>query len=274
MEPISIYAFSSYRAYIRARAEEKPSTWGRLTSLAKAAGCHRPYLTKVLNQDAHLTPSQLYGLASHWKFSESETEYLLRMLEIEKASKSEFRAYLSAKNEALKRREEALSQVVARKPMGDSPKDTLYYSSWMWAAVHMLTSIPAFQTVRAISTRLSLSVPQTEFLLHSLESWGSVKQDKGKWIYAGNGHQIPKESPLVTFHHQNWRGLAVANSQLADPQSVHFTVVQSVSAEDYEKIRRLVLDAIKKSASIAGPSREEKLFCFNCDFFEPLAPLA
>lgn len=59
------------------------------------------------------------------------------------------------------------------------------------------------------------------------------------------------------------------DAQKQVPESVHFTVVQSVSEKDFEKIRALVLDAIRGVAKVAGPSPEEKLFAFTCDFFEP-----
>ena len=58
---------------------------------------HRPYLSKVLAEEAHLTSSQLYALTLYWKLTEPETEFLMRLLDIEKASQAEYREYLREK---------------------------------------------------------------------------------------------------------------------------------------------------------------------------------
>jgi uncharacterized protein (TIGR02147 family) len=269
MKKTSVFTHKSYRDYLKIKAEEADSNWGALTRLAKAAGCHRPYLSKVLAEEAHLTSSQLYALAKYWNLTEAQTEYLMRLLEIEKASRAEYREYLVQKNTELKRREENLSQVVSRRTSDLNVKDTLYYSSWIWSMVHVLTSVPQFQTPKAISERLSIPIVQIESILSSLESWGSVRQDKGRWKFAADEHHISKQSPLSTFHHSNWRAQAVLNSQRQLPDSLHFTVVQSVSSDDFERLREMVLEFLRAIAKVAGPSREEKVYALNCDFFEP-----
>jgi len=267
MADASIFSFTDYRSFLKSRISSPEKEWGLLTKLAKAAGCHRPYLSKVLAGDAHFVPSHLFGLAKFWGLSEPETEYFLRLLELEKAGSAEYRAHLVEKNAELRRQQESLSEVVSREPVSES--HISYYSSWAWAAAHVLTSIPSFQTTKAIARRLSLPLPQVEHILRSLEAWGSVKREKDLWKFAGNEHHISKASPLSTFHHSNWRQRAILNSQLQQPKSLHFTVVQSISEKDFEVLRGMILNFIREFSKVAAPSREEKLVCFNCDFFEP-----
>jgi hypothetical protein len=57
--------------------------------------------------------------------------------------------------------------------------------------------------------------------------------------------------------------------QSADPESVHYTVVQSLSKVDFERVKQRLLELIQETARISGPSKEEKLMCLACDFFEP-----
>jgi len=59
------------------------------------------------------------------------------------------------------------------------------------------------------------------------------------------------------------------NAQRKDSESIHYTVVQSLSSADYERVKEVILDCIRKASEIAGPSPEEKLMCFVCDLFEP-----
>ena len=263
-----IFDFTSYRDFLKALVDQQDTTWGVLTQIAKAAGCHRPYLSKVMDEEAHLTSSHLYSLAKFLKFTDLQNEYFLRLLEIEKAANSSYRKYLVEKNEELRKRERKLDRVVSRQPLQPDAKDMVYHSTWIWSAVHILTSIPAYQTAKAIAEKLGLPATQVESVLQTLQSWGSVKNDKGRWKYLANEHHVPGDSPLVAFHHSNWRQRALADAQRQDAESLHYTVVQSVSRADFERIRQLVREAIAKAAKIAGPSNEETAFCFTCDVFE------
>jgi uncharacterized protein (TIGR02147 family) len=265
---VNIFDFDSYREYLQAYVKRQETRWGVLTQLAKAADCHRPYLTKVLDGDAHLTSSHLYSLAKFWNFTDAQNEYLLRLLEIEKATQPNYRKYLIQKNHDLKRREQKLDRVVTRQTLQPEAKDMIYHSSWIWSAIHVATSIPALQTSQAIAGRLNLPLTQVESVLSTLQEWGSVKYERNRWKFAANEHHVPGDSPLATFHHSNWRSQAITNSQRQDPESLHYTVVQSVSREDYQRIRQILREAIQKTAKIAGPSAEETIFSFSCDLFE------
>jgi uncharacterized protein (TIGR02147 family) len=265
---MSVYAFSSYKAFLKAQIASQDE-WGTLTRLARAAGCQRPYLSRVLSQEAHLTPAQAYALARFWKLDSDATEYFLGLLEMERAGSPEYRDYWGRKNAELKRKHENLSRVVERTVAPSDERDLIYYSGWQWTAVHILTSIPDFQTEKAISEKLSLPITQVRQILQTLEKWGSVRHEKGRWKFGAREQHISKDSPLSVFHHANWRQQAMSNAQRNDPGSVHYTVVQSLSRADFDRVKEVVLDAIRRSAEIAGPSSEEKLMCFACDFFEP-----
>jgi uncharacterized protein (TIGR02147 family) len=268
MDPISIYAFSNYKAFLKAHISEGQGNWGIMTRLAKAAGCQRPYLSRVLSEEAHLTPAQAYGLSRYWKLSEDETEYFLGLLEYERAGSAEYREFWARKNADSKRRHENLSKLVERAAAPNDEKDLIYYSAWYWTAIHILVSIPTCQTEKAIADKLSLPLTQVRSVLETLELWGSVRNEKGQWKFGAREQHISKSSPLSVFHHTNWRQQAILNAQRQDPNSVHFTVVQSLSRDDFNRIKELILDCIQNASAIAGPSAEEKLMCFTCDFFE------
>jgi uncharacterized protein (TIGR02147 family) len=265
--PLPIYSFSSYKTYLRARIDEEENPWGLLTKLAAAAGCQRSYFSRMLSQETHLTPAQAFGLSRYWGLTNDETEYFLGLLEVERAGTSDYRDHLKRKNEELKRRQEDLAQLVKRNLAVSDERDLEYYSAWFWVAVHALTSIPQFQSESAISEKLGISRSQVRMILNVLEKWGAVYQDGARWKYNAREQHLSKESPLVCFHHSNWRQQAIMDAQRRNPASIHYTVVQSLSRADFERVKQLVLDLIEKSSRIAGPSKEEDLMCLTCDFF-------
>jgi len=188
------------------------------------------------------------------------------LLKRERAGSSEYREYWARKNLESKRRNENLSKLVQRNETASDDRDRIYYSTWYWTAVHILVSIPEYQTEKVISERLSLPLPQVIAILRTLEEWSSVRREK-KWKFGAREQHIAKEgSPLSMFHHNNWRQQATKAAQYPRSGNIHFTVVQSLSVVDYDRVKDLVLEYIQKVSPVAQPSAEEKLMCFTCDF--------
>jgi uncharacterized protein (TIGR02147 family) len=269
MTPISVFAHRDYRSFLRTLIKAQPESWGLIAKMAKAAQCQRPYLSKVLKDEAQLTPSQAYGLARFWRLNSTETEYFLSLLEEERAGSLEYREYIQRKASTLKKEQEDLAKRVNRKSATIESEQMNYYSAWYWTAIHILVSIPEYQTVGAICQRLSVSSHLVENVLKRLEQDGFVRNRSGKWQFQAHESHVSKTSPLVVFHHSNWRQRAILDAQDPGNDSIHFTVVQSVSRDDYEQIKQLVLDFIERSARIAGPSKEEEMMCLSCDLFRP-----
>ena len=62
--------------------------------------------------------------------------------------------------------------------------------------------------------------------------------------------------------------MAVDDSKRKNSGGLHYTVTQSVSKNDIQKIKFLFLELINQYHAIAGPSASEDLVCFCLDFFE------
>ncbi|MFL5814717.1 MAG: TIGR02147 family protein [Bdellovibrionia bacterium] len=268
MDAPSIFSYQDYRDFLQALISSQSESWGLITKMAKAAQCQRPYLSKVLKGEAQLTPSQAFGLAKFWKLNGSETEYFLGLLEAERAGSGDYREYIQRKNSALRKSQEDLSKRVNRKSAPIAQDEVTYYSAWHWSAIHILVSIPEFQTVDAIARKLSLSTSIVESTLKRLEEYGFVKKESSRWKYDASERHISKNSPLSALHHANWRNRAVLDAQDPAQDSVHFTVVQTLSRADYQHLKQMLLDFIERTSRVAGPSNPEEMMCLSCDLFK------
>ena len=68
---------------------------------------------------------------------------------------------------------------------------------------------------------------------------------------------------------EDWRDLAVEDSQNAQSPGLHYTMVQSMSAADFEALKALVVEFIAQTKKIADPSAPEVFTALNIDFFRP-----
>ncbi len=263
----SVFSFDLYKELLRnllTGAENR----GRLAAASKAIGCQRPYLSRVLLEDLHLTPDHAFNLAHFFKFTDPEREYFMALVEVERAASLEYRNFQKQKIVELKKKNQSLLERTGRPSLHVDPLGVNYFSSWLWSALHFLTAIPRFQTVSAMSSRLGINESVITSYLLQLQEKGLIEQHGEKWCYkSGGDFHAQKNTPLVLMHHQNWRQRAMLDAQDFQNDSLHFTAVQTLSQNDLEKIKNLFLNCITDASRIAGPSEPEECVAITCDFF-------
>lgn len=265
---ISVYNYKGYRSFFKAWLDQQQSSFGLLSQIAKALECQNSHLTRVLKEEVHFTMDQAFRLTEFQKMTESETSYFLRLVEFERSGDFKFRERLKRELSQLKKEHENLSKRHNDQEIQSKEFESLYYSSWVWSAIHVITDIPAYQTSDAISKRLSLDEKLVRSVLEKLETYGLVKKKSNKWIFLGGALHLPKTSPMNSVQHGNWRGRAVQQAQNKDNEGLHYSIVQSVSYEDADKIKQLFLDALAEYRKIALPSASQELMCLTLDYFK------
>jgi hypothetical protein len=177
------------------------------------------------------------------------------------------RAYYEKKLEDFRR---AAGNLVERYAVERLHEDSqaAYYATWVNAAVHMLTTIQAFQTIEALAERLKLPIDVVRHSLHTLRGLNLVRNDGGRWVPSQVAIHVPRDSPMNAVNHAQWRERAVLDALLGRRESVHYTAVYSLSVSDATYFQQLVIDFIDKTREVVAPSREEDVVCFNCDFFQ------
>jgi uncharacterized protein (TIGR02147 family) len=266
--PMNIFIFNTYKEFLRAYIEEHKQK-GLISRLANDCGCDRTYLSQVLNGKADLTPDHMTQMCDRLGFGEVDSRYLLLLLLRDRSSSPTARKSFALKLETLKRQNAVLTKKILsrEKPAGVTEKmRTLYYSSWLYGAVHILTSVPEYQTVYALSQKLQVSPHAMTKLLKELLEMGVVKREGERYLHQGADIYLPRNSPQSHAHHLNWRLRAVERAMLAE--DVHYTVSFSVSREDVDKLRDQVLKLIEEQRKVVRESGTEVAVTFCCDFYE------
>ena len=263
-----VFSFDDYKEYLKARLADEEASWGAISRMADAAGCQRSYLSRCLNAEVQLTLDHAYNISQFLKLSESEEEYFLNLVEKDRASSIGYRQKILKKLKAIRTEQEDLEKISKRPKIALGEKEVFYYSNWIATALHILVSIPQYQTAKIMAERLQLDVSTIDYHLQQLEEMNLIKKENKKWIFNSSELHVPKNSPLVHMHHNNWRQRAILDSQKFKSDSIHYTVVQSLDQKAYDEIKARILKLISETTSIAGPSPSEELICFTCDFFK------
>jgi hypothetical protein len=169
-------------------------------------------------------------------------------------------------NEILRRRL-ILSKRLGEKVVLNEQSQSVYYSSWIYAAIHISLTIPKLRTREAIATFLKLPLKKVSSALDFLCSVG-LARDQGPGYSVGETQvRLSSESYNLIRHHSNWRTQALEALDREELADLHYSGVISLSRDDVIKVKNILLEAISQSQNVVRDSREEELYAVALDFF-------
>jgi uncharacterized protein (TIGR02147 family) len=264
------FYYSNYSEFLKDWITSQASSRGILSRIAEKLSCQNSHLTRVLRQEEHLTMDQAFELSEYMKLPETEALFLLKLVEYERAGSPNYKKKLHHELARLRKEHEDLDQRIKdqRINLGDSDKETIYYSNWIMSALHIIVSIPKYQSATSIAQRLRLPELFVVQCLKTLENFGLVQYRNNQWMISTGSLHLNKHSPLNAVRHSQWRQVASQNrlTQVAS-DGVHYTMVQSLSEKDFLSVKQLILNNLEQYRQIADPSEPEELICFSLDFF-------
>ena len=262
-----IFHLHSYKKLMQKMLLDQ-ATRGEVTKAANFLGVQPSYLSRVMSQELQITPDHAFKLSRYWNLNGDEHTYFMLLVDHARAGDREYRADIEAKLNRLREKHQLVQERASRSHLSTEMVDVTYFSTWLWSAIHFLTSIPEYQTADAISSRLNIKTDLALFYLRSLAERDFIESKGSRWVYKRGEFHAEKNSPLVILHHQNWRQRASVDSQDFNSNGVHFTAVQTVSLKDYDRLKNLLLDFISKFSALAAPSTPEEGIALTCDLFK------
>jgi uncharacterized protein (TIGR02147 family) len=265
---LNIFDFSDYRAYLKAWLEAaKRGRTGNLSRLAEVAKVHATFFSHVLAGTKHLSLEQAALVATHLGLTRLEKDYFFVIIQLDRAGSPDLREYWQEKKRDLEKEKNKLSErFPTHHELSDSDK-ARFYSSWLFVAIWVSTSIEDGQSLTQISERFRLAPSQAEDAMLFLVRTGLCYEEKGLY-HMGKAHvHVTNESPFVTKHHSNWRMKALQRMDFRDDRELFFTSPVSMSNQDFELLREKLNVVIKEFVATVMASPAEDLFCLNIDFF-------
>jgi uncharacterized protein (TIGR02147 family) len=269
---MSIFEGSDYKIFFRKRLKSFPKE-GRGQLLKVAAFLKTPpsTLSQVFHGDRHLTLEQAADIVDFLALSEKEAEYFLALVELARAGNPRLRKHCEKRLARIKEESQSIkTRVEHKKTLGENEK-FIFYSSWHYSAVRILTSIPGFQRPPQIAASIGLSLQRVQEVLEFLVRHGLCVEAGGKYSYGPSSTHIGAEDPLVFRHHGNWRERALARHNQANalkPHELSLTIPTSTSREAMEKVKRELLDCADRVFKIFDESECELFGYLTLDLAE------
>lgn len=264
----SIYDYVDYKRYLISFFSYDKGQKNRSRSqLATMLNVRPSFISQVLNGHLHLTPEHAVLINDYLDHTEGESDYFLLLIHLGRAgSKKLCEIYLKQIEKIQKHREEIRERIQVKEEISKEDQMT-YYSSWHYAAAHVLVSIKNSQTIDILSKHLGTSLIKTKEILELLESIGLISS-KGRTYTVGKKRiHLSHTSPLISKHHTNWRLRAIESMDHTQKNDLHYSTVFAVSKKDIKCIREFCLKLIEETEAVLRPSIEETVGVLTLDLF-------
>lgn len=268
MQTIDLFQYKDYKKYVNDRLDHSPKARGVRTDLANAINCQTAYVSSVLRGNAHFTPEQGEAINSFFEHADLECDYFLVLLQLQRAGTLGLKSRLQKNLNKILEARFTINKRIDVAPVLSEADQLIYYSEWYYSAIHALTSIPEFQTLESIATRLSLTKNVVNQALLFLKDSGLVTVSKNICKIGPTRIHLGSDSPMISRHHNNWRMLTAQLMHKRLGTDLHYSSVVTMSNDDADKLRELIVQFIASSKEIIKKSKEEELFSLNLDFFK------
>jgi uncharacterized protein (TIGR02147 family) len=265
----SIFDYADYREFVRELLEQMPRRGhGQYRRMAKHMRVHTTLLSHVFRGKKDLTPEQACGLATFLKLPELEADYLLALVDRNRAGSAELKLAIERRLATLRERyQEVEHRMPGARTLSREDRAT-FYSHWYYSAVRLTSSLPGMNDAETIGQRLKLPRELVQSTLDFLLDVGLIaREGKGFRLVAKRTH-LGANSPLVAAHHRNWRAQVMGRYEAMTRRDFAFTAPLTLSRADFLRVRELLVETVAAVSRIVEPSEGELLGIFNLDWLE------
>lgn len=264
-----IFEYSDYRLYIEKFISQLPlKGHGFRTKMAEHLDCKTSFISQVLNGNQNLSSEQAFALNSLFNHGESEGKYFLTLVQISRAGNKALKDHYKKEAEQIRNESLRLKNRVQADVIRNKEDEFKYFSSADYAYVHILTTIPQYQSKEALLRKLNTSPSYLEKILDYLLRLGYVVYEKGKYLPGPSILHVPDDAAIISTHHTNWRIQAIKACQSPQDLDFHYSSMISISEEDFLKIKAMIIKSIENYREIINASASDKPYSFCLDFYE------
>jgi uncharacterized protein (TIGR02147 family) len=238
------------------------------SKLAAVLGIHGAFLSQVLKDQKELSLEQIERLARFLRLSESETEYLILLHQENRAATLELKSFLQKRMDKIRVAQTDVSQRRRDSKTLSETDQRVYYSHWLYAAIHVALSLPQLRAVDALARHFRISEPRIQEILGFLVEIGLAEKKQDEYYLTERHVVLSKNSPMITQHHTNIKYKALESVIEKNPDDLHYSSYYTFSAEDYPVIRDIWYRAIEEMQQKVGPSASENLYVLSLDLFK------
>jgi uncharacterized protein (TIGR02147 family) len=264
----TVFDYWDYKPYLIEKIASMANKGrGVKRDMANYLGCQTAYVSQVLNQHVHFSLEQAVKVSQFFQHSKEESRFFLLLVQYQRAGSHDLQEFLKREMEEIIEKRSNLKDRLNIKDSLDETNQHIYYSAWYYAAVHILLSIPYYQTPAKIAEHLKLPLSQIQEILEFLIETGLAVQKGSHYEIGKTRIHLGQDSVQIRRHHTNWRNQSIQSIDKNEKEDLHYSNVLSMSHKDVPRVKEIMIKAIEECREIIKVSKEERLQILTMDFF-------
>ncbi len=266
----SVLEYKDYQKFLTDWIHSKPKKGrGIKLSIASYLGITPQQVSKVLNENTHLTLDQSAKLISYLDLSGIEGKYFLGLVELARAGSLELREIVQERLDEYKMQWESPTRTGIEKKTHTLEEMEVYFSSYLYDAIDLITTLEKYQTPGAISQYFNISKKKTLEILSILVKLGALKKEGDKFIPTGELEWLELPKNIAKINTTNWRNRAIASLDYDEEVNNHQTLNFTVNRKAIPKIKKHIFDSMLDMSDKYLKEGNTDMICAICvDLFE------
>ena len=268
-KPLELFDFKDYRSFLKAWLKlAKQAGRSNVNRLAAVIGVHPTYLSQVMSGVKNMSLEQAATLVTELELTELEQDYFFALIQLDRAGTRPLKQYWEKQIARLHSERMKLNSRVGKHHELSDTERAIYYSSWLYSAVLVSTTIDGGQTIEQVSERFQIPRDKASEILTFLSRTGICDFKDGFYKMGKQTVYVPNTSPFVVKHHLNWRFKAIQKMDTREERELFFSSPMSLSKPDVLEIRKILAQTVERAQKVVEGSGAEELVCLNIDFFK------
>jgi uncharacterized protein (TIGR02147 family) len=266
---MSAFNFTGTKAYLRHYISQLPKRGrGEISRIADHLRVSGTLVSQVLAGEKSFTAEQTQALISYLGLSGVEADYIMFLVQYERAGSSDLKKYWATKLSEAKEQSLKLSHRVKADTVLSEQERTVFYSSTIYSAIRLFTSVGhQGKGIGEICERFDLPRNKAAEILNFLIGCGLLLERDGRYFMGAQKTHLEQKSPHFLRHHSIWRINAINHNQEVSDRELMYTAPVSISKDDFDLLREEMAQFIKKFLDRVHSSPAEEVACLNLDFY-------
>ncbi|MCB0369219.1 MAG: DUF4423 domain-containing protein [Bdellovibrionales bacterium] len=265
---MSVFEIENYKTALNSIIRDRRKSQKALSrKLAEHLNVHPSMISQVLTGNKDFSEEQMILVCEFLGLPPLESQYLLVSLQYERAGSYKLKEYFQGLRLEIRKKAFQVSERVHKNRVLTDSEKAIFYSSWLYPTVHLLTTLDRSLQFDEICERLDLKPGKAREILDFLIDLEMVVETNGILSSGPVATHLEKKSPYLVKYHTNWRLKAIQYAEQLSDQELMYSANISLSRKDFDVIREEFMATIQKFIKIVKDSPAEDIAQFNLDFF-------
>lgn len=267
----NVFDYKDYKSYLETFIKSQPKAGrGVRMALAHHISCPVSHISQILNGKSHLSLEQAESVNEFLGHTQEEAQFFFLLVHLSRAGTVALKKRLNQQIQQVLEKRLILKERLGVKQSLSKEDQLVFYSSWVYGAIHVMLTIPEFQSKESIGKYLGLSLKRTAEILDFLKSVGlAVQKENGRFDIGTSRIHLGSDSPFISKLHTNWRMKAIQSLENENANDdLHYSSAISISNADIQIIKSHLIKCIEEIKLIIRDSPAEGAHSFNIDFFK------